>query len=109
MTKRARKRKKKMKVSQVELKHIAQAIREDEKQITNDEKEHLETLKASAIEYVKAYTGLNEEEIEKHEDITTAVLVLISDMYDNRQMYVEKTNINKVISDILGFYQVNLL
>lgn len=98
-----------MKVSQVELKHIAQAIREDEKQITNDEKEHLETLKASAIEYVKAYTGLNEEEIEKHEDITTAVLVLISDMYDNRQMYVEKTNINKVISDILGFYQVNLL
>ena len=58
---------------------------------------------------MKGYTGLNEAAIDTHEDITIAVLVLVSDMYDNRQMTVDKNNVNRVVDTILGMYCVNLL
>ena len=69
----------------------------------------MEILKKAAIEYTKSYTGLSDAELEEHEDITIAVLVLISDMYDNRQMYVDRNNTNRVVDTILGMYSKNLL
>ena len=58
---------------------------------------------------MKGYTGLDETAIDTHEDITIAVLVLVSDMYDNRQMTVDKNNVNRVVDTILGMYCENLL
>lgn len=98
-----------MKVSEITTADICRQIREEEEYLTKEDKMHLETLKDAAVEYVKSYTGLTAKEIEQHEDITIAVLVLISDMYDNRQMYVDKNNSNKVVDTILGMYCVNLL
>lgn len=98
-----------MKVSEIAIEDICRQIREEVEYLTEDDKRHLNTLKKAAIEYVKGYTGLNDDEISEHEDITIAVLVLISDMYDNRQMYVDKSNVNRVIDSILGMYCTNLL
>ena len=64
-----------------------------------------EMLLAAAKAYVKGYTRLTDEEIDLHEDITLAVLVLCSDMYDNRQMQVEGDKVNRVVSSILDLHQ----
>lgn len=98
-----------MKVSEITLKDICRQIRTDESYLTEDDKSYLVILQKAAVEYVKSYTGLDEIEIDAHEDITVAVLVLISDMYDNRQMYVDKNNVNRVVDTILGMYCENLL
>lgn len=98
-----------MKTSEITLKDICEQIREEEAYLTEDDRSYLDVLKKAAIEYVKSYTGLDDAGIEEHEDITIAVLVLISDMYDNRQMYVDKSNVNRVVETILGMYCINLL
>lgn len=98
-----------MKVSEIEIDDICRQIRVDKDYLTDDDNALITILKTAAIEYVKAYTGLNDAGIDTHEDITIAVLVLVSDMYDNRQMYVEKSNVNRVVDTILGMHCVNLL
>ena len=98
-----------MRVSEIAIEDICRQIREEAEYLTEDDKKHLNILKTAAIEHVKGYTGLDNEEIDKHEDIPIAVLVLISDMYDNRQMYVDKSNVNRVVESILGMYCTNLL
>ena len=98
-----------MKVSEITLSDISRQIRADETYLTEDDRKHLAVLQKAAVEYVKGYTGLDDDAIDTHEDITIAVLVLISDMYDNRQMYVDKANVNRVVDTILGMYCENLL
>ena len=98
-----------MQVSEITLKDICRQVRTEETYLTEDDRTHLDILQKAAVEYVKSYTGLDEIEIDAHEDITVVVLVLISDMYDNRQMYVDKNNVNRVVDTILGMYCENLL
>lgn len=98
-----------MKVSMIGIEDICAQIRADETYLTSGDRDYLLILQKAAVEYVKSYTGLTDAEIDGHEDITVAVLVLISDMYDNRQMYVDKSNVNRVVETILGMYCVNLL
>lgn len=98
-----------MKISEITLEDICQQIRADPDYLAAGDGAYLEKLKTAAIEYAKGYTGLDESRLEEHEDITIAVLVLISDMYDNRQMYVDKSNANRVVDTILGMYCENLL
>lgn len=98
-----------MKVSEITLKDICRQIRTDEAYLLEDDRGYLATLQKAAVGYVKGYTGLDEATIDIHEDITIAVLVLISDMYDNRQMTVDKNNVNRVVDTILGMYCENLL
>ncbi len=66
-------------------------------------------LLAAAKAYVRSYTGLTDEEIDGHEEISIAVLALCSDLYDNRQLAAENDKINRVVSSILGMHAVNLL
>lgn len=98
-----------MRVSEIALKDICRQIREEEAYLTDGEKQHLGIILQAAVDYVKGYTGLDEAAIDTHEDITIAVLVLVSDMYDNRQMTVDRNNVNWVVDTILGMYCVNLL
>lgn len=98
-----------MKVSEITFSDICRQIREEEAYLTEESRKHLSILQKAAVDYVKGYTGLDEAAIDTHEDITIAVLVLISDMYDNRQMTVDKNNVNRVVDTILGMYCVNLL
>jgi len=98
-----------MKVSEITLKDICRQIRTEEAYLTEEDRQYLEILPPAALDHVKGYTGLDEAAIDIHEDITIAVLVLVSDMYDNRQMTVDKNNVNRVVDTILGMYCVNLL
>lgn len=98
-----------MKVSEITIKDICRQIRTEEAYLTEEDRKYLSIIQKAAMGYVKGYTGLDEAAIDTHEDITIAVLVLVSDMYDNRQMTVDKNNVNRVVDTILGMYCVNLL
>ena len=70
----------------------------------------------AAKSYAENYTGLplqetegQEDYLDKYQDVTVAILVLCQDLYDNRSMYVEKSNINKVVKSILGMHCRNLV
>nr|DAS35695.1 MAG TPA: head tail connector [Caudoviricetes sp.] len=60
-------------------------------------------------EYIKNYTGRKESELANYADFIIVVFALCQDMYDNRTMYVDKSNINNVVKTILDMHSVNLL
>lgn len=93
-----------MKVSEITVEDVANYARIDD---FNDIE--IKNILESAKAYVRSYTGLTDEEIDLHDDFYIAVMVLCQDMYDNRSMYVEKNNVNKVVDAILGMHCVNLL
>ena len=96
-----------MKVSEITYTDIADYIRLSE--IDNNEEKLLNNLIKIATEFIKSYTGLSTEEVDKHEDFVIVVYIMCQDMYDNRTLYVEKSNLNKVVETILGMHCVNLL
>ena len=96
-----------MKVSEITLGIVAEHCRIIEADLTEIERNSLNAMLRAAISYCVGYTGLTEMQLDEHEDITIAVLTIISDMYDNRQMYVDKSHINRTAETILTMYAVN--
>lgn len=84
-------------------------LRETPEDMGGQENDEIEMMIKASVEFVKSYTGLTEEELDIHEDITIAVLMLVADMYDNRQMQIDKNNLNHTADVILGMHSVNLL
>ena len=93
-----------MKVKEIETENIAQYLRIDE----YDESQ-MTAILDSAKAFIRSYTGLTDDEINTHDDFYIVVMILCQDMYDNRCMYVDKNNLNKVVETILGMHCVNLL
>lgn len=98
-----------MKISEMTTADIWQHIRENPEDMEESDNKEILAMKKAAIEYCKGYTGLTEEQLDQHEDITIAVFMLIADMYDNRQLQVDKNIMNKTAETILGMYCVNFL
>ena len=66
-------------------------------------------LLAAATAYVRSYTGLTDREMDEHEDLAIAVLVLCADLYENRLTTVDTANVNRTVSCILGMHCKNLI
>lgn len=98
-----------MKVSKFSLEMILNHIREEKENLDENDLALLEAMKTAAVQYVIFQTGLEEQELDKYEDITIAVLTLISDMWDNRSMTVQRSNVNRVVDSILGMHRTNLV
>lgn len=98
-----------MKISEITVEDLANYVRLDEPE--DIEKQELERMKSSAIAYMTDYTGLKVEDLDQHEDLTQALFILVADMFDNRNLYIEgkATNINKSVECILGMHSINLL
>lgn len=94
-------------VSQITANDIAAYIRLDE--VTVYDTNTLSNLLAVAKSFIVNYTGRSEEELDNYPDFVIVVLILCQDMWDNRTLYVDKTNLNKVVETILGMHSVNLL
>ena len=103
------------KVSDITIKDVADYLKLDD----YNENE-LETYLNIAKNYISNYTGIpeynedeeDEEEIEtldSYADFIIVVYVLCQDMHDNRCMYVDKSNINKVVQTILDMHSRNYL
>lgn len=95
------------KVSDITTQDIAEYIRVDD--LTADENNTLKTILQVSKNFISSYTGLTDEQIDKHPDFVIVVFVLCQDMYDNRTLYVDNSNLNKVVDTILGMHSVNLL
>lgn len=77
--------------------------------VTDAEWQHIEALRRAAIEYVCIHCAVTAEYVDEHEDLAIAVLVLISDMYDQRGMYVDLSNPNRTVEAILSHHDRNFL
>ena len=94
-------------VSKITVKDVADYIRISE--ISKEDESLINKLITIAKKFITSYTGLEEIELDKHEDLTIVIYILCQDMYDNRSLYVDKSNLNKVVETILGMHSVNLL
>lgn len=95
------------KVSEITIDDVANYIRATDT-------EGIDTYLNIAKSYISSYTGIpitNEEgeSLDDFPDFVIVVYILCQDMYDNRAMYVDKTNINKVVQTILDMHTRNNL
>ena len=95
------------KVSDITYDEVAEYLRLSE--LDTADINTLNTLLSVAKTFVSNYTGRSEEELDDYADFIIVVLILCQDMWDNRTLYVDKTNLNKVVETILGLHSVNLL
>lgn len=94
-------------VSQITAQDVADYLRISE--VTQDDLNTLNTLLTVAKAYITQYTGQTLENLDTLQDIIIVVLILCQDMWDNRTLYVDSSNSNKVVESILGLHSVNLL
>lgn len=59
--------------------------------------------------FLASYTGKPIEELDDHEDLTIALLILSNEMYDNRMVHVESNKVGFVIKQLLDAHCINLL
>ena len=95
------------KVSEITAADIANYIRLDE--VSEDDTKTLNDLIAISKAFIEHYTGRNEQELDNYPDFVIVVYILCQDMWDNRTLYVDNSNLNKVVETILGMHSVNLL
>lgn len=88
------------KVSEITTKDIADFIRLGE--VGSAEEAQLSTFFTVAKDYIKNYTGL--DDLDEYADLVIVVFILCQDMYDNRVMYIDKGNPNKVVQTILDMH-----
>ena len=99
----------KVKVSEITIETLASYLRLDEP--SEIEKNEIAGMKASAISFITGYTGLDKSNPHPQEDTTQALFIIVADMFDNRNLYIEgkANNINKSVERILAMHSVNLL
>lgn len=101
-------------VSEITVKDVADYLRLSE--VGDVEKIELKTYLNIAKNYISNYTGIpiesdndEDETLDSYSDFIIVVYILCQDMYDNRSMYVDSTNINKVVQTILDMHTRNNL
>jgi hypothetical protein len=94
-------------VSEVTSTDLAEYLRVGE--VTASEEGFLKTIIGAATAYMCKYTGLTMEQLDESSDLVIALFVLAQDMYDNRALYVDSANVNRMVQSILDMHSVNLL
>ncbi len=96
------------KVSNITAGDIADYIR-----LNDFSKSEIETYLNIAKSYISNYTGIPQEgegeTLDTYADFVIVVFILCQDMYDNRTMYVDSGNLNKVVQTVLDMHTRNNL
>jgi hypothetical protein len=92
------------KVSEITAEDVANYIRLDDYEVNE-----IETYLNIAKSYISNYTGISVENLDEYADFIIVIYILCQDMYDNRTMYVESGNMNKVVQTILDMHTMNNL
>ena len=92
-----------MKVSNITYNDIANYIRLTE--VSQEEQSLLTNLIGIAKAFIEDNTGV--EDLDEFDDFVIVVFILCQDMYDTRSLYVDKSNLNKVVETILGMHSLN--
>lgn len=97
------------KVSEVTAENVADYIR-----VASPNLDELNTYLNIAKNYISNYTGIpinntDGESLDDYADFVIVVYILCQDMYDNRSLYIDKAQPNKVVQTILDMHVRNLL
>lgn len=99
------------KVSEITIEDVASYLRLD-----TYEERVLKTYLNVAKNYISNYTGIpiksdekDAETLDSYADFIIVVYILCQSMYDDRTMYVDAKNINKVVQTILDMHTRNNL
>lgn len=95
------------KVSDITADSVSEYLRLDE--VSEEEKNTLTMLISVATSFIKSYTGLDDDGVDKYHEFVIVVLILCQDMWDNRTMYVDGKDLNNTVQSILAMHSVNLL
>lgn len=95
------------KVSDITASDLTEYLRLDE--VSQAETNTLNNLLGVAKTYISNYTGRALAELDNYQDFVIVALVLVQDMWDNRTLYPDKSNLNNVVETILSLHSVNLL
>ena len=95
------------KVSDITVDSVAEYLRLDE--VTESEINTLTTLLSVAVSFIKSYTGLDDDGVDKYPEFVIVVLSLCQDTWDNRTLYVDGKDLNNTVQSILAMHSVNLL
>lgn len=95
------------KVSDITSADLAAFLRVGE--VTPYEDGYLGTLIGAATAYMCKYTGLTTAQLDESQDFVQVLLVLCQDMHDNRALYVDSANVNRMVQSTLDMHSVNLL
>lgn len=98
-----------MKISTINAEDIMNYLRIAESDRDINLKNDIENYLKIAKKFIQDETGLDAKEIDEHDDLIIIVYVLCQEFYDNRSLYVDEKNLNKVYETILGRHRVNLL
>lgn len=93
------------KVSEITAADIAEYLRLPE--VTQADTNTINNMLGVAKSFIESYTG--QSDLDAFQDYVIVVFVLCQDMWDTRSLYVDKTNLNKVVDTILGMHSINLL
>lgn len=80
--------------------------------ISDDDSDDIieKVLLPAAREYIKGYTGLTAEQCDEHEDLSIACMVLVNDMFSQRDYTISMhRQVSPTVKTILGMYAVNYL
>ena len=92
-----------MKVSTITCDDIANYIRLQE--VEEADRKLLTALITIAKKFIIENTGV--KDLDEYDDFIIVVFILCQDMYDNRTLYIDKNNLNKVVETILGMHSQN--
>lgn len=94
------------KISEITYQDLAEYLRLVEYE---DETNTLNNMLSIAKNFISNYTGRTIEDLDNYNDLVSVIFVLVQDMYDNRSLYVDKSNLNNFVETTLGLHQINLL
>ena len=95
------------KVSEITIEDVADYLRINE--LSESEKKFISTILNISKKYISSYTGININKLDDYSDFIVVVYALCEDMYDNRTLYIDSKEQNKVIDNILSMHSGNLL
>jgi hypothetical protein len=102
-----------MKASEVTVQNVADYLHLEDGEYKPQDIQDLIDISKIFISY---YTGIPitstdtaVKTLDDYGDFVIVVYILCQDMHDNRRLYVDKTNLNKVVDTILGMHCINLL
>lgn len=93
------------KVSDITTTDIAEYIRLVD--YTEDDENTLSNLLEIAKTFISNYTG--QTNLDQFQDFVIVTLILCQDMWDNRTLYVDKSELSYPVETILGMHSINLL
>lgn len=106
-----------MKISEITQEMVINQLRENEAALSESDKAYIDSLQDAAIAYIKSYTGIdgmdtpdeNGRMLDDYEDLVYPFMAIVSFMYDNRQMTIDKDKINPVAMSALDLHCFNLV